>query len=218
MRDEDSEHSGKRYGKMSAAALVLIGFLGAGWATLEIAERAGFELTRPTARTAIPARFDLIDHRGQAVTEQDFVGRPALYYFGYTYCPDVCPTHLSVLLETVDLLQAGGLEIQPVFVSIDPARDTVDEMHGYVGHFGAPLIGLTGSAAQIKAAAKVFGVQFYKIKTDPDLPYVMDHSALSYLVDDRGRRRATLQPGLEPEVLAEKIKAFLRSSKTKEAA
>jgi len=218
MRDEDSEHSGRRYGKMSAAALVLIGFLGAGWATLEIAERAGFELIRPTARTAIRAHFDLIDHRGQAVTEQDFVGRPALYYFGYTYCPDVCPTHLSVLLETVDLLRAGGLEIQPVFVSIDPARDTIDEMHGYVGHFGAPLIGLTGSAAQIEAAAKVFGVQFYKVKTDPDLPYVMDHSALSYLVDDRGRRRATLQPGLEPEVLAEKIKAFLQSSKTEEAA
>jgi len=218
MRGEGSERFGRWRGKIAAAALVVIGFLGAGWATLEVARWAGFELVLPSAQIDVEAQFSLVDDRGRAVTEADFVGRPALYYFGYTYCPDVCPTHLSVLLEAVDLLHAGGLEIQPVFVSIDPARDTVDEMHGYVGHFGAPLIGLTGSAAQIKAAAKAFGVQYQKVKTDPDTPYVMDHSALSYLVDDRGRRRATLQPGLEPEILAEKIKGFLRRLETEEAA
>ena len=108
MRDERSGPSGKWYGKISAAALLLIGFLAAGWTTLEIAERAGFVLSLPSAQKKVPVRFSLRNHRDQPVTEQELAGRPALFYFGYTYCPDICPTHLAALLEIVDFLQGDG--------------------------------------------------------------------------------------------------------------
>jgi protein SCO1/2 len=121
------------------------------------------------------------------VSEKDFLGRHMLVFFGFTYCPDICPTELQVMTAALDMMGADGDRIQPVFITVDPERDTPEVMKSYVENFGPRLVGLTGSLEEITAVAKAYRVYFAKAaKTGTD-DYLMDHSSIIYLMGPDGR-------------------------------
>ena len=134
--------------------------------------------------------FTLTDHTGAVRTEKDFRGKLMLIYFGYSYCPDVCPTALQIMSVAVERLGPKAKSVVPVFITVDPERDTVDHLQKYVKNFGGGMVGLTGTAEQIKQAAKVFRVYYRKAEPADGAPpenYLMDHSSVIYLMDRDGR-------------------------------
>ncbi len=168
--------------------------------------------------------FSLIDHRGRHVSDADFRGTYLLVYLGYTNCPDVCPTDLQALAEAVDMLRVDGIEIQPIFITVDPERDTVDMLADYVGSFHPKLVGLTGAPENVNRTAKGFGVRYFKIfypvsdddeesdGTDTEAmgaDYVVYHTAFTYLVGPDGRGLATFPHGEWPEDMVAKIRRLI---------
>jgi protein SCO1/2 len=131
--------------------------------------------------------FHLVDHTGKAVTEQDFRGRYMLIYFGYSFCPDVCPTTLGVMAEALQKLGSDSSRVVPIFITIDPERDTPELLKGYVGNFGPTFIGLTGTPDQIAQVARAYRVYYQKVPSKDGAPYLMDHSSIVYLLDRNGR-------------------------------
>lgn len=125
--------------------------------------------------------FTLVDTTGATVTDKDVITKPSLVYFGYTFCPDVCPLDNARNAEAVDLLAGRGLEAIPVFISIDPERDTPDVMRDFAENMHPAMIGLTGSADQVKAASAAYRT-YYKKQETGDEYYLMDHSTFTYLV------------------------------------
>ncbi len=132
--------------------------------------------------------FSLLDQDGRRVTDQDFRGRYMLVLFGFTYCPDVCPSGLQVISAALDKLGSKSSQIQPVFISIDPERDTPPQLKQYVASFHARLVGLTGSAADIEAVTKAYRVYVKKVAdAKSSVAYTIDHSALIYLMGPEGQ-------------------------------
>lgn len=158
---------------------------------------------------AIGGPFSLTDHNGKRVTEADYAGKYLLVSFGYTYCPDICPTELQTMTEALDLLGTESKAIQPLFITIDPQRDTAEQLADYVSNFHSSMVGLTGSAADIDAAAKTYRVYYAKGTVDEDGAYLMDHSAFVYLIDPGGRYLTHFGPLTPPQEMADKIAAFL---------
>jgi protein SCO1/2 len=140
------------------------------------------------AALAVGGPFSLIDGDGHAVTDQTYRGKFMLVYFGYTYCPDVCPTTLSAVADAMDKLGPKADKIQPLFITVDPKRDKPDVVKQYAAAFGTRIIGLTGSPEQIAAAAKAYRVYYaeHRTGTGPD-DYSMDHSSVLYLMGPDGR-------------------------------
>jgi len=132
--------------------------------------------------------FTMVNHRGETVTEKSFLGKPMLLFFGFTFCPDVCPTELQVMAAALDELGDKGKDIQPIFVSIDPERDKPEVMAAYVSNFGNRFIGLTGSAEQVAAIAGAYRI-FYARQENKERPtdYLMDHSSIVYLMGPDGK-------------------------------
>lgn len=149
--------------------------------------------------------FSLIDQNGNAVTEQDVITGLTLIYFGYTYCPDICPLDTQRNLDAVDILDAQGVNIQPVFITIDPARDTVEALNDYATASHPRLLALTGSPEQTKAASKAYRTYFRKSGEGED--YLMDHSTQSYLMDTTGFVQF-FGRDTSPEKMAETISCF----------
>lgn len=145
---------------------------------------AGFEICREGAvgGGAIGGPFTLINGQGQEVTDQQVLSRPSLVYFGYSFCPDVCPFDNARNAEAVDLLAERGFDVQPVFISVDPERDTAEVMQDYQTNMHPKMIGLTGSEEQIKAAAKAYKVYFKAQKGDDPEFYPVDHSTFTYFM------------------------------------
>lgn len=144
---------------------------------------------------AVGGPIELVDANGTRVTQADFAGAPAVIYFGFTHCPDICPTSMYALAEA--LAQPGGYDVQPILVTVDPERDTPERMRDYTRTEGFPpgLAGLTGSRAQIDAAARAFQVYHQKVEipgAPPDV-YNVDHSSLLYVVDGNWRTVAAVQ-------------------------
>jgi cytochrome oxidase Cu insertion factor (SCO1/SenC/PrrC family) len=131
--------------------------------------------------------FTLTDQNGRKVTEKDFLGKYMLVFFGYTYCPDLCPTELQVMSAALDSLGAKADAIQPVFISFDPERDTPEVLKQYVSNFHPRLVGLTGSPEEIAAAAKAYRVYYSKVANSSPDTYLMDHSTITYLMDPQGK-------------------------------
>jgi protein SCO1 len=125
--------------------------------------------------------FTLVNTAGQTVTDAEVLAKPSLVYFGYTFCPDVCPFDMARNVEAVDLLDAKGIDVTPVFISIDPERDTPDALADYASNMHPKLIALTGSADQVKAASQAYKT-FYAKRDTGDEFYLMDHSTFTYLV------------------------------------
>lgn len=156
-------------------ALVLLGFLtgmATAWASAPIGD----------------VRFSMVDQDGKAVTEALFDGSPTLLYFGFTSCPDVCPTDLAKMAAVVAQVQREyGTRLRPVFVTVDPERDTPASLKGYVKWFSPDFVGLTGSPAQVADIARQYHVFYRKVPISDRGHYTMDHSTFLFLLDDSGK-------------------------------
>ena len=163
-----------------------------------------------TGKALIGGPFTLTDHTGKRVTEKDFAGKFLLVFFGYTFCPDVCPAELQVISAALDALGEKRKKVTPLFITIDPERDTVEQMNSYVSNFHEQLIGLTGSAEEIKAAAKAYRVYYHKVSDDASsTDYVMDHSSIVYLMSPKGEYLAHFSYGTGVDKMAKGIAKFL---------
>ncbi|MFZ3034546.1 MAG: SCO family protein [Parvibaculum sp.] len=164
-----------------------------------------------TGTPSIGGPFTMTDQTGRRVTDKDFAGKYMLIYFGFTFCPDVCPTELQVMSGALDELGANAARVQPIFVTVDPERDTPEVLARYVKQFNPRLIGLTGSAQDIAAIAKEYRVYYEKVKDDSSSDdYSMDHSSIIYLMGPDGGFLSFFPPGTSPEKMAEKIKTFIK--------
>ncbi len=145
---------------------------------------------------AIRSEFSLIDHNGNRVTEADFLGRWQLVFFGFTHCPDVCPTTLAYMANVLDRLGGEVERVAPIFITVDPSRDTPEVMAEYVQAFHPKLVGLTGSEAEVAAAAQSFRVYYERMEeeTAPD-GYLMAHSGHIYLMTPEGRFEDVFREG-----------------------
>lgn len=145
---------------------------------------------------AIRSEFSLIDHNGNRVTEADFLGRWQLVFFGFTHCPDVCPTTLAYMANVLGRFGSEVERVAPIFITVDPARDTPEVMAEYVQAFHPKLTGLTGSEAEVAAAAQSFRVYYEKMEeeTAPD-GYLMAHSGHIYLMTPEGRFEDVFREG-----------------------
>lgn len=154
--------------------------------------------------------FVLVDHTGAERTEADLKGRHALIYFGYSFCPDVCPTALADMLIALDELGPAAARVQPVFITIDPDRDTPAVLKDYIPNFHPRLIGLSGSAAQVSRAARAYRVYYAKVD-DPNAGdnYLMDHSSVIYLMDPDGRYLTHFSHGTGPETMAKRLRELV---------
>jgi len=155
--------------------------------------------------------FALTDQTGQPRTNADFRGKLMLIYFGFTYCPDVCPTDLQAIGLAMDQLGAKADSVQPLFVTLDPERDTVEHLAQYVPLFHPRLIGLTGSTSAVTQAADAYRVYYKRIDFDPaKSDYTVDHSAFIYLVDRDGKYLGFFPPGTPAEKIAAMIEPYLK--------
>lgn len=157
---------------------------------------------------SIGGPFTLVDQDGNAVTEQDFAGRLMLIYFGYTFCPDVCPTTLQTMSVAMEQLGDDAKDVAFVFVTVDPKRDTVAQMKSYVSLFKPGPVGLTGSEEQVAAAAKAYRV-YYNLHDEEGDDYLVDHSSFVYLMDREGHYLTHFGPNATPEQMAQKIEEAL---------
>ena len=131
----------------------------------------------------------LTDHNGQQRSLKDFAGKVVVVFFGFTQCPDVCPTSMQELAEVKRSLGADGDRLQGIFVTVDPERDTAEVLKAYMGNFDPSFLALRGSPEQLAAVAKDFKVYYKKVEGKTDTSYTMDHSAGSYVYDPAGRLR-----------------------------
>ncbi|MEK0082971.1 SCO family protein [Benzoatithermus flavus] len=186
---------------------------------LIVAAALGWRFSIPSVQTTaqqqgtvpIGGPFSLVDQNGRRVTDQDFRGRFMLVYFGYTFCPDVCPLGLQTIAQAMDdLPQDVQDRVVPIFVTVDPARDTVEVMRGYVQAFHPKLVGLTGSEAEIGAALRAYRVYARKAEAK-DGAYLVDHSTFTYLMDREGRYLAHFGHGTTPEEMAKRIADLVRA-------
>lgn len=215
-----------------AFALGLVAVLLLAWGTLWLADEAGNPVaTAALARVSAlfgyqaPARniagmvplggvqvggsFHLVNQNGTPVTDADYRGRWMLVYFGYTFCPDVCPTELQTIATALDKLGADAAKVVPLFITIDPGRDTPEVLAKYVKLFDDRIIGLTGTPAQIADAARTFRVYYAKVTPKDNTPYVMDHSSFVYLMDPKGRLAALFNQDTSADDLAAGIQERL---------
>ncbi len=163
-------------------------------------------------REPVGGPFELIDHSGRTRTEQDFRGRLMLVYFGFTYCPDVCPTDLQAIGLAMDKLGADSANVQPLFVTVDPERDTPAHLAEYVKLFHPRLIGLTGSAEAIRKAADAYKVYYARVDLNKDAGYTVDHTAFIYLMDRDGDYLGFFPPGTSADRMVEIIRPHLHGA------
>jgi protein SCO1/2 len=191
----------------SAALLALAG--GIGWAIAVWRDNSA----PPTVTTAsagqalVTSDFELVDHRGHAARDEDFRGLWQLVFFGFTYCPDVCPTGLATISTVLDELGPAADKIVPLFITVDPERDRPEVLKDYLANFHPKILGLTGTTEQVAAATKGFRVYFRKVQ-QPDQPdaYTLDHSTFIYLMDPEGGYATHMSPQLAPEEIAARLR------------
>jgi protein SCO1 len=157
---------------------------------------------------AIGGPFSLTDQDGKKLSDADFRGSLMLVYFGYTYCPDVCPLTLHNISAALNLLGDKGQSVVPIFITIDPERDSVAKMKEYAARFSPRLVALTGTPAEIAAAAKAYRV-YYAKHEESGGAYSMDHTSLIYLMDRNGHYLDHFSPDTSPQDMAAGITKFL---------
>jgi protein SCO1/2 len=160
---------------------------------------------------SIGGPFTLTDQTGKTVTDHTYDGSYRLIYFGYTFCPDACPTELQVIAQALETMGPDGAKVQPIFVTIDPARDTQQQMAKYVPLFDKRLVGLTGSPEQIAAVAKAYKVYYSKAPAtgaDPNA-YGMNHSSFVYLMDPNGKFLTVFSSDTDSDKMAADIKGYM---------
>lgn len=160
---------------------------------------------------SIGGPFTLIDGAGAEVTDSDVFAKPSLLYFGYTYCPDVCPLDVARNADAVDLLKELGYDSQPVFISIDPERDTPEVVADYAESLHEDMIALTGSPDQVKAASKAYRTYYRKRDGDEEF-YLVDHSTFTYLVMPETGFAEFFRRDATPEQVAEAVACLVDAS------
>jgi cytochrome oxidase Cu insertion factor (SCO1/SenC/PrrC family) len=164
-----------------------------------------------TGEALVGGPFTLTNQDGKRVTDQDFRGKYMLIFFGFTYCPDVCPSELQVMSAALDEMGVEGDKIQPVFITIDPVRDTPEAMKLYVSNFHPRMVGLTGSEADIAAVARAYRVYYAKAKGSENSPdYLMDHSTILYLMGPDGKFVKHFTYGTDVKVLVEGLRENIK--------
>ena len=158
--------------------------------------------------SAIGGPFRLVDQDGKAVTDADLKGKWSLVYFGYTHCPDACPTALNDIAIALDELGSKRSAVRPVFITVDPERDTPEVLKAYVTAFDAPILALTGTPEEVARAAKGYRV-YYAKHPEAGGDYSMDHSSVIYVMDPEGRFTASFTHQSAPEEIAERLKKLL---------
>lgn len=154
---------------------------------------------------AYGSSFTLVDQNGGAVTEAALRGHPSVLFFGFTHCPEICPTTLFEMNGWLKTLGDEGKDIHAYFVTIDPERDTQEVMRSYVGNVSDRIVGITGEPDQVRDMAKAFGIYFKKVETEGG-DYTMDHTASVLLIDGRGHFAGTIAYGESPEAAVAKLK------------
>ena len=157
---------------------------------------------------AIGGPFKLVDQNGRTVTNTELEGKWLLVYFGYTHCPDACPTALNNIALALSQLGPEKSSVRPVFITVDPARDTPQVMKDYVSAFDAPILALTGSAAAIAQAAREYRV-YYAKHPEQGGDYSMDHTSIIYVMDPKGRFTASFTGEDPPQAIAARLKKLL---------
>ena len=154
--------------------------------------------------------FELADHNGAQRTLADFKGKVVVVFFGFTQCPDVCPTALTDLAEVKRLLGPQGDKLQGIFVSVDPERDTPEVLKAYMGNFDPGFLALRPTPAQLPEVAKAFKIFYKKVEGQTPTSYTMEHSAGSYVFDTQGRVRLYTRPAIGAQGLADDIALLLK--------
>ncbi|QYE35735.1 SCO family protein [Polymorphobacter sp. PAMC 29334] len=166
----------------------------------------------PLVGSGVGGPFSLIDQDGHAVTDKTYAGRWRLMYFGYTFCPDVCPVDVQKIAQGMKVFTADdparAAKIVPIFVTVDPERDTPAVLKTFVRAFSPTMVGLTGTPAQAEAARKAFRVYAKKAGTGPD--YLVDHTAIIYLMDPANQPVSFLDHGATPQAIAAELKTYVR--------
>ncbi|WP_374675901.1 SCO family protein [Ideonella sp.] len=196
----------RRAGLHAAAALALAAALGGvGCSRPEPVAFKGIDITGATYAQTL----NLTDASGQPRTLADFKGKVAVVFFGYTQCPDVCPTTLAEVAAAKQMLGAEGSKLVGVFVTVDPERDTPEVLKAYVANFGSDFVALRGSLDETKAIARDFKVFYAKVPGQTEGSYTIDHTANAFVFDPQGRVRLVERYGSGPEALAHDVKALL---------
>jgi len=200
--------SGRRSFRLVAAlALVLVLAAALLWWQARQLPALLEQLTGP-----IGGSFELVDHNGRTVSQSDWPGRFLLVYFGYTHCPDVCPTELGRMALALDRLGPLAERVQPLLITVDPERDRPALLADYVALFHPRLVGLSGTPAQVAAAAARFRVTYAKVPGPSGMPadsYFMDHTSFVYLIGPDRRLVVAFPPGTEADRMAQRIGAVL---------
>ena len=190
---------------VAGLAVLILGVVIAGQALIHTEERSLFP-------SLAKSEFSLLSHEGVAITNADLVGRPTAIYFGFTWCPDICPTTLSQLADAKASLIADNVpqaeQLQIVFFTVDPERDTVHQLSEYLTLFDADITGITGPVSDIMAAVSRFGVFAQKVATS-DEDYQVDHSASVYLYDRKGQFIGTISPAEPAEMGLAKLERLV---------
>lgn len=212
---EAAATTGQRRGPVSFLSLGLTAATGAGlmlWFQNVQREKlkAVTTKTESVGKAAIGGPFDLIDQNGKPFTEKNLLGKFALVYFGFTFCPDICPDELEKMAQAINSIDKElGYELQPVFISIDPERDTVPQVKEYVREFHPRMIGLTGPIEKVKEAARQYRV--YYTKTNDTEDYLVDHSIIMYLIDPQGAFVTFYGKNFTAEQLASSLSEHIRN-------
>lgn len=171
--------------------------------------------TSGSGTALIGGPFELVDQSGATRTEADFKGRYMLIYFGYTFCPDICPTSLLSMTRALESLEesapATAEQIVPIFITVDPERDTVEAMKSYAAHFHPDMVALTGSEEQVAKAAKAYRVYYAKVEDEAASDYLMDHSSFIYLMGPDGGYVSHFAHNATPDSIAESLERYVGS-------
>lgn len=187
---------GRRALLLAPAGVLVAGLAGAAWLG-----------TRGPAPVSIGGPFTLQDGNGRVVTDRDFRGKWMLVYFGYTHCPDACPTALQDMANALDILGDKKRDVALVFITVDPERDTPSVVKDYVSGFEAPIVALSGTAEQVAQAAKEYRVYYKKHPTADG--YDMDHTSIIYVMDPQGRFVTNFTHETSPEQIAAKLRSLV---------
>jgi protein SCO1/2 len=203
----------RRFNSIYLAVVLLLIASVAGWYLWKLGDQRTAQLVpaETSATVSEPGGpFQLVDQNNNARSDANFRGKYMLIYFGYTYCPDVCPTTLAIMTAALKKMGQTGSSIVPIFVTIDPARDTPDVMKSYLAAFDPRFIGLTGTQEQITAAAKAYRIFYQKIPLEGGDGYTMNHSSIIYLMGPDGRYKTHFTDQDTPENMASALEKQIR--------
>jgi cytochrome oxidase Cu insertion factor (SCO1/SenC/PrrC family) len=201
--------------RLNLIVLLVCGLLAGGIAAVatvpQIRERVvGSRMQKSVGQALVGGPFTLTDHTGKHVSDTDFRGRNMLLFFGFTYCPDICPTALQVMAATMDKLGPKADRVVPLFITVDPDRDTPEQLAQYVATFHPKLLGLTGTREEIDTVLKAYRVYAQKVE-DPKSTagYTMNHSTIVYLMGPDGQYRTHFTHATSVEAMYERLSKLL---------